>query len=76
MIVVSRAPLERLLDYKQRMGWRFLWASSADDFNFDLGFSSSVEATRGWVEPIVDQLPPIASQNASASGTDIVSYLA
>ncbi len=75
MIVVSRAPLDKLLAYKQRMGWSFLWASSADDFNFDLGFSSSEEATREWVEPVLGKLPPIAAQNASASGTDVVHYL-
>jgi predicted dithiol-disulfide oxidoreductase (DUF899 family) len=75
MIVVSRAPLDKLLAYKQRMGWSFLWASSADDFNLDLGFSSSEEATREWVERMLDKLPPIAAQNASASGTDVVHYL-
>src|SRR5947207_9149488 len=32
---VSRAPLGELQTYKQRMGWTFPWASTADDFNFD-----------------------------------------
>jgi predicted dithiol-disulfide oxidoreductase (DUF899 family) len=33
---VSRAPLPKLQAYKQRMGWTFPWASSADsDFNYD-----------------------------------------
>jgi predicted dithiol-disulfide oxidoreductase (DUF899 family) len=33
---VSRAPLEKLQTYKQRMGWSFPWASSFDsDFNYD-----------------------------------------
>jgi predicted dithiol-disulfide oxidoreductase (DUF899 family) len=33
---VSRAPLERLLSYRDRMGWHFPWASSArTDFNYD-----------------------------------------
>jgi predicted dithiol-disulfide oxidoreductase (DUF899 family) len=37
---VSRAPLEKLQAYKQRMGWTFPWASShGSDFNFD--FSAS-----------------------------------
>lgn len=44
---VSRAPLERLLDYRQRMGWRFPWASSlGSDFNFDFGVSFSKEQQR------------------------------
>ncbi|MCE7525227.1 DUF899 domain-containing protein [Alloalcanivorax xenomutans] len=37
---VSRAPLQKLRSFKQRMGWDFPWASSHDsDFNFD--FSAS-----------------------------------
>lgn len=36
MLAVSRAPLERLDIYKQRMGWSFDWVSSlGSDFNFD-----------------------------------------
>jgi predicted dithiol-disulfide oxidoreductase (DUF899 family) len=40
LVVVSRAPLERLLAFKQRMGWRFDWVSSyGSDFNFDYNVS-------------------------------------
>jgi predicted dithiol-disulfide oxidoreductase (DUF899 family) len=40
MICVSRAPLEKLLAYRERMGWSFNWASSHEsDFNFDYGVS-------------------------------------
>lgn len=36
LVAVSRAPLDRLLAYRQRMGWSFNWISSqATDFNFD-----------------------------------------
>jgi predicted dithiol-disulfide oxidoreductase (DUF899 family) len=76
MLFVSQAPLEKLQAYKRRMGWSFPWVSAAgNDFNFDLGFSSSEEQTRAWVEPILEQLPPIAARNASDSGTDLVGYL-
>jgi predicted dithiol-disulfide oxidoreductase (DUF899 family) len=35
-IAVSRAPLEKLLAYEKRMGWKFPWVSSAgSDFNYD-----------------------------------------
>jgi len=35
---VSRAPLGKLLAYRERMGWTFPWASSfGGDFNFDYG---------------------------------------
>lgn len=38
--VISRAPLARLQEYKQRMGWTFPWASShGSDFNFDFNVS-------------------------------------
>lgn len=36
IIAVSRAPLDKLLSYKARMGWRFEWVSSqGEDFNHD-----------------------------------------
>ena len=39
---VSLAPLEKLLAFRQRLGWSFPWASSfGDDFNTDLGVSFS-----------------------------------
>jgi predicted dithiol-disulfide oxidoreductase (DUF899 family) len=76
MLLVSQAPLEKLESYKRRMGWSFPWVSAANsDFSFDLGFSSSEEQTREWVAPILEQLPPIASRNASDAGTDVVGYL-
>jgi predicted dithiol-disulfide oxidoreductase (DUF899 family) len=35
-VVISRAPLEKLLDYKARMGWQRPWYSAFDtDFNQD-----------------------------------------
>lgn len=38
IVAVSRAPIEKLVAYKQRMGWRFDWVSSNDgDFNYDFG---------------------------------------
>src|SRR5579862_3566465 len=47
MIAVSRAPIERLLAYRSRMGWTFPWASSLDsEFNFDFNTSFTEEAQR------------------------------
>ena len=41
MICVSHAPLDKLLTYRERMGWSFTWASSHDsDFNTDFGVSA------------------------------------
>jgi predicted dithiol-disulfide oxidoreductase (DUF899 family) len=44
LIVVSRAPLDKIAAYKARMGWKFPWVSSFDgDFNYDYGVSFSPE---------------------------------
>ena len=45
---VSRAPLEKLVAYRERMGWGFPWASSGrSDFNFDFNVSFTDESVRG-----------------------------
>jgi predicted dithiol-disulfide oxidoreductase (DUF899 family) len=42
---VSRAPLDKLLAYRERMGWSFPWASSGrSDFNFDFNVSFTEES--------------------------------
>jgi predicted dithiol-disulfide oxidoreductase (DUF899 family) len=43
-VAVSRAPLAKLLAYRDRMGWTFPWASSfGSDFNIDFKISSTAE---------------------------------
>jgi predicted dithiol-disulfide oxidoreductase (DUF899 family) len=75
LLLVSRAPIEKLQAYKQRMGWSIPWASSANsDFNLDFGGSFEVEQMREQMPP-EDQLPPIAARNAKETGTDLVSYI-
>lgn len=40
IVAVSRAPLEKILAYRQRMQWRFDWVSSfSTDFNYDFHVS-------------------------------------
>jgi predicted dithiol-disulfide oxidoreductase (DUF899 family) len=83
MLLVSQAPLEKLQGYGRRMGWSIPWASaSPGDFNFDLGFSQTLERSREAVAKIelpAQELhgayPPIVASNARASGTDIAGYL-
>ncbi len=42
---VSRAPLDKLLAYRKRMGWSFPWVSSGrSDFNFDFNVSFTAES--------------------------------
>jgi len=44
LVAISRAPLEVLLSYRERMGWGFPWVSSAaNSFNFDFGVSFTPE---------------------------------
>ena len=76
LVFVSRAPVERLLAYRRRMGWSFPWVSSGrSDFNVDFGVSVQVEQLRESLAPVMDSLPPIAASNARATGTDVVTYL-
>ena len=43
-VAVSRAPLEKLIAYKKRMGWKFPWVSSASsDFNYDFNVSFTAD---------------------------------
>jgi predicted dithiol-disulfide oxidoreductase (DUF899 family) len=76
-VLVSQAPLEKLLAYRRRMGWSIPWVSSArTDFNFDLGFSHTAEQGRELVSQMTRSgLPPIVEHNARSSGTDVAGYL-
>ena len=82
---VSRAPLDKLTAYRQRMGWSFPWASShGSDFNFDFGVAHTKEE---WEAGLVaynfreaDMRPAPAEQAArdallqSIVGTDFETY--
>jgi predicted dithiol-disulfide oxidoreductase (DUF899 family) len=55
MICVSRAPLEKLLAYRERMGWSFNWASSHEsDFNFDYGVSAGESMPHDAAAPLLE----------------------
>src|SRR3954465_8610696 len=44
LICFSRAPIDRLIAYKQRMGWQFPYVSTYDtDFAFDFGLALTKE---------------------------------
>jgi predicted dithiol-disulfide oxidoreductase (DUF899 family) len=73
MVLVSRAPVENLQAYKQRMGWSLEWASAGGtDFNRDLGFTHTEEELRPFLE---GELPAAVKQNAESSGTDVAGYV-
>ena len=77
MLLVSSGPLERLQAYKRRMGWSIPWASTAgNDFNFDLGVSSTPEQVREQLGPALDDPPTGLPRMAASTGTDGAGYLA
>jgi len=74
VLLASRAPLEKLLGYRQRMGWRIDWVSSgSSDFNRDLGFLYTEEE----LKPFLDgEIPSTVVQNAEMCGTTVAGYVA
>ena len=73
LMLVSRAPLEKLHGYRQRMGWSLDWASTVgSDFNRELGFLHTEEELRPFLE---GELPPAVVQNAGACGVDAGTYV-
>jgi predicted dithiol-disulfide oxidoreductase (DUF899 family) len=74
LMLVSRAPLEKLLAYRERMGWKIEWASTAgSDFNRDMGFTNTEEELKPFLE---GEIPPVVQQMAEASGTGPAGYVA
>ena len=74
MLLVSRAPIEKLLAYRKRMGWSLEWASAgAGDFNRDMGFTHTEDELRPFLEG--GEFPPAVTQNAEACGTDVAGYV-
>jgi predicted dithiol-disulfide oxidoreductase (DUF899 family) len=73
LLLASRAPLEKLLAYRQRMGWGIDWVSSGDsDFNRDLGFLYTAEELKPFLE---GEIPVTVEQNARMCGTDAAGYV-
>ncbi len=88
LMAVSRAPLEKLQAYKQRMGWTFSWASSfGSDFNHDfgVGFTPKQQSEEGIEYNYHRERPVVhvpsrstadgATLFATMSGTDKATYL-
>jgi predicted dithiol-disulfide oxidoreductase (DUF899 family) len=74
LLLASRAPLERLLAFRERMGWGIDWVSSGGSkFNGDLGFLRTEEELKPFLE---GEMPPTVEQNARMCGTDAGGYVA
>lgn len=86
LMAVSRAPLQKLQAYKQRMGWSFPWASAfGSDFNFDFNVGYSEAQGRqgnfeynysrgGHIMDAKDAPEPVV-QMAASCGTDAPTYV-
>jgi predicted dithiol-disulfide oxidoreductase (DUF899 family) len=73
LLLNSRAPLENLLAYRDRMGWPIDWVSSGgSDFNRDNGFLYTEEE----LKPYLNEVYPTVEQNAQMCGTDAAGYMA
>ena len=63
LICFSRAPIDRLVAYKQRMGWQFPYVSTYDtDFPFDFGLAMTEEQAQQIpeVKEMIDNPPELA----------------
>ncbi|HET9667156.1 MAG TPA: DUF899 family protein, partial [Desertimonas sp.] len=62
-VVVSRAPLDKLVAYKRRMGWGFRWVSSlGSDFNYD--FHATIDPAQRTVEYNYKNQAQLEAENA------------
>jgi predicted dithiol-disulfide oxidoreductase (DUF899 family) len=84
MIAVSRAPIDAIQAYKQRMGWTFPWASSAEsDFNYDFNTSLTEEQQRAGGSsynyrpraPFQDPGNGPVAEIAASCGVDVPTYV-
>ena len=74
LICSSRAPLEKLQRYRERMGWSFNWVSTVgSDFHRDLGLLHTKEELKPFLE---GGMPVAVEQNARACGVDAATYVA
>ena len=73
VLLVSRAPLDRLQAYKQRMGWDDLdWVQTGDEFNRELGFLYTEDELKPFLE---GEIPATVEKMAELSGTDPKGYV-
>jgi predicted dithiol-disulfide oxidoreductase (DUF899 family) len=78
LMAISRAPIEKLKAYKQRMGWKFPYVSSyGSDFNFDFDFAFTEEQmAQGELKKMVDEADDWLKDWADNVGTDLAHGMA
>ena len=74
LICFSRAPIERLTAYKQRMGWEFPYVSTYNtDFAFDFGLALAKEQAESipQIKEMVDDPPEWLEEWSGQIGADL-----
>jgi predicted dithiol-disulfide oxidoreductase (DUF899 family) len=78
LMAISRAPIDKLTAYKQRMGWKFPYVSSyGSDFSFDFDFAFTEEQMQtGELKRMVDEADDWLKDWADNVGTDLAHGMA
>jgi predicted dithiol-disulfide oxidoreductase (DUF899 family) len=74
LICFSRAPVDRLRAYRQRMGWQFPYVSTyGTDFPFDFGLAMTEEQTQQipQIKALIDDPPEEMRQWSEQVGADV-----
>jgi predicted dithiol-disulfide oxidoreductase (DUF899 family) len=74
LVCFSRAPIERLTAYKQRMGWQFPYVSTYEtDFAFDFGLALTEEQAQEIpeVKELIDNPPDWLEEWAGQVGAEL-----
>jgi predicted dithiol-disulfide oxidoreductase (DUF899 family) len=62
LLAISRAPIDRLMAYRSRMGWTFPWVSSlGSDFNMDFGVSEAPVYNYVPADDPVEEMPGLSA---------------
>jgi predicted dithiol-disulfide oxidoreductase (DUF899 family) len=74
LVCFSRAPIDRLTAYKERMGWEFPYVSTHDsEFAFDFGLALTEEQARGipQLQAMIDDPPEFLQTWSQQIGADL-----
>ena len=74
LICFSRAPIDRLVDYKQRMGWQFPYVSTYNtDFPFDFGLALTPEQAQQipQIKEMIDNPPEFLQHWSGQVGAEL-----
>jgi predicted dithiol-disulfide oxidoreductase (DUF899 family) len=74
LICLSRAPIDRLLAYKQRMGWQFPYVSTyGTDFPYDFGLAMTEQQTQQvpQVKAMIDNPPEDLQEWSKQIGAEL-----